>query len=300
MFGLTDEKGNGVILNSDDRNIFHFFFSRHMADTALKAVTAANVDAPKLKVSAFHLGKCWFKLIANPEQKFTLQKYGKEANRGDAAPLSSQQLVHFRLVPNAKDLMGARILTGLQPNDMEQLKEAVESPDPPKAMAIIQKAASNASGFKSPFNHIPIFAIAQMRVRQKDDEGNATGQAMLPLHLSTKTMSDTWKEFVHASPQFADADATLQLVELHKMIDMMQCDSDFDYRNIVFVTPSYDKDDQNNEPDDSDDDDSDNGGGGGDNGMNADYSGSSVEPFFEPYVSMEIFADTPGQTLVPL
>jgi len=286
-----------------------FFFSRHMADTALKAVQNANVDAPKLKVSTFHLGKCWFKLIANSEQKFKLQKYRKDANSGDEAgkeaQLSSQQLVHFRLVPNAKDLMGARILTGLKPGDMEQLKDAVESPNAPKAMPkameIIQKAANSASSFNTPFDHIPVFSIAQMRVRQKDGEGKATGEAMLPMHLSTKTMSDTWSNFIHTSPQFANAEATLQLVELHKMIDMMQCESDFDFRNIVFVMPSYDTDDQNNELDESDDDDSDDsGGGGGDNGMNADYNESSVEPFFEPFVSMEIFADTPGQALVQL
>lgn len=201
--------------------------------------------------------------------------------------------------------MGARILTGLKPGDMEQLKDAVESPNAPKAMPkameIIQKAANSASSFNTPFDHIPVFSIAQMRVRQKDGEGKATGEAMLPMHLSTKTMSDTWSNFIHTSPQFANAEATLQLVELHKMIDMMQCESDFDFRNIVFVMPSYDTDDQNNELDESDDDDSDDsGGGGGDNGMNADYNESSVEPFFEPFVSMEIFADTPGQALVQL
>ena len=100
---------------------------------------------------------------------------------------------------------------------MEQLKEAVANPDLPKAMAIIQKAAQNASSFTSPFNHIPVFSIAQMRVRQKDSEGNGTGASMLPVHLSSKTMSDTWNEFVRTSPQFADAEATLTLIELHKM-----------------------------------------------------------------------------------
>lgn len=301
VFGLTNEAGHGVILTSSDhRNIFHFFFSKHMADAALEEVKAANVDASKFKVSVFHLGKCWFKLITNSQPKFKLQKYRRDVNNGDEDQLSSEQLVHFRLVPNAKDLMGARILTGLKPSDMEHLKEAVENPDPPTAMAIIQKAAKSASSFTSPFDHIPVFAIAQMRVRQRDNEGNATGVAMLPVHLSSKTMRDTWNDFVHTSPQFADAQATLQLVELHKMIDMMQCESDFDFRNIVFVMPDYDKDTQNKEQDDSDDEDSDDHGGGGDNGMNADYNESSVEPFFEPFVSMEVFADTPGQSLVQL
>ena len=85
-----------------------------------------------------------------------------------------------------------------------------------------------------------------------------------------------------------------------RSVDMMQCESDFDFRNIVFVMPEYDKDVQNNELDDSDDDDSDDNGGG-DNGMNARCNEISVEPFFEPFVSMEVFADTTaGQSLVEL
>ena len=56
------------------------------------------------------------------------------------------------------------------------------------------------------------------------------------------------------------------------MIEMMQNESDFDFRNIVFIVPSYEKDTPNNE--DTDDSDSDDDTGGGDNGMTTD-SGSS-------------------------
>lgn len=297
VFGLTDEQGNGVVLSDGAGNsIFHFFFSRHMADAALKAVTDANAGAPPLRVAAFHLGKCWFRLINNKsgDQKFNLKKYGKDAQRGDDVTRE----VLFRLVPNMKDLMGARILTGLKPGDVERLKEAVEEPNPPKAMSIIQSAAnSEDSKFNTPFDEIPVFAIAQMRVRKKDENGNPSGANMMPFHLSTKTMSDCWNEFVDQSPQFADAEATLQLIELHKMVEMMQSESDFDFRSCVFIHPYYDKDGQGNDDNESDDDDSDDGGGG-DNGMRADDSGYGE---IEPFVSMEIFADTnDGHTLVPL
>ena len=210
--------------------------------------------------------------------------------------------VNFRLVPNMRDLLGARVLTGLQPGDVQQLKDAVEAPNAQKAISIIQKASSESNSFTNPFGQIPVFAIAQMRIRKKDEDGNPIGEPMLPMHFSTKTMSDTWNEFIHHSPQFSDAEATLQLVELHKMIEMMQADSDFDFRHVVFMVPSYDKDGQNNNNDiseDEDDSDDDDNGGGGDNGMKADiknYDEISIEPF----VSMEIFADSPGQTLVQL
>ena len=109
-------------------------------------------------------------------------------------------------------------MTGLKPGDMEALKDAVEETNQAKALSIIKNAAnSDTASFNSPFNQIPVFAIAQMRVRQKDASGNAEGNSMLPMHLSTKTMSETWNEFVRTCPEYADAEATLQLVELHKM-----------------------------------------------------------------------------------
>lgn len=162
--------------------------------------------------------------------------------------------------------MGAKILTGLKPGDVTNLKAAIEAPDAQKAISIIHQASNSATSFTKPFDQVPVFAISQMRVRKKDSEGNPEGEALLPMHLSTKTMTDTWKEFILHSPQFEDAEATLQLVELHSLVDMMQARSDFDFRKVVFITPSYENDEvdnDNSEDSNSDDDD----GGGGDNGM---------------------------------
>ena len=229
---------------------------------------------------------------------FALHKYGKDASNDDGGG-EITKAVHFRLVPNAKDLMGARILTGLTPVDVEQLKDAVMEPNPPKALSIIQSAANSATcSFKSPFDQIPVFAIAQMRVRKRDEKGEATGNNMIPFHFSTKTMSETWTEFIQQSPQFQDAEATLQLIELHKMIAMMQSESDFDFRNVVFIYPQYDKDGQDKDDSDDDNDDSDDGGGGGDNGMKTNDNAANYD--IEPFYSMEVFAAAPGQSLVTL
>ena len=299
MFGLTDEAGNGVITSNgpggNGDNIFHFFFSKHMADLALKQVSNANPSAPPLKVSAFHLGKCWFKLINKSGiQDYTLKKYGVEN------PTEITKRVHFHLVPNRKDLMGARILTGLSPGDVDSLKNAVENQDQSKAISIVQNAANNENAsFTGACNQIPVFTIAQMRVRRKDENGDGIGENLMPFHLSTKTMSDTWNEFVKQSPQYADAEATLQLIELHKMIEMMQNESDFDFRQIVFVLPIYDKDDIQKNDYDSDDDSDDDGGGGGDFGMKADNDANYDDMVIEPFVSMQVFANN-GESLVQL
>jgi len=115
VFGLTDEAGHGVILtSSDDRNIVNFFFSRADANAALE--TLKNVHSPsqaKLQVSVFHLGKLWFKLISNPHPKFNLLKCGKDVNNENEDQFS-EQVVQCHLIPNAKDLMGARVLAGLK------------------------------------------------------------------------------------------------------------------------------------------------------------------------------------------
>ena len=192
------------------------------------------------------------------------------------------KLKSYTFHPQSTDLMGARVLTGLQPGDVQKLKNSVETFDPSTALSIIQKANTQSTGFTKPFNQVPVFSIAQMRVRKKDEDGNPSGNAMLPMHLSTKTMTDTWNEFIENSPQFSEVDATLQLVELHNLVKMMQADSDFDFRNVVFITPTYEQNhEQNGEDDESDDDD----GGGGDNGMKASPSYDDADISVESFVS---------------
>lgn len=123
-----------------------------------------------------------------------------------------------------------------------------------------------------------------MRVRRKDEDGNPTGSSMLPMHLSTKTMTDTWNQFISHSPEFSDADATLQLVELHNLVKMMQEASDFDFRNVVFITPSFDQNTNDANEESESDDDSD-GGGGGDNGMMAESGYNNEDISVESFVS---------------
>jgi hypothetical protein len=78
---------------------------------------------------------------------------------------------------------------------------------------------------------------------------------------------------------------TIQLVELHQLVKLMQEESDFDFRSVILFTPSTE--DENNN-----DDDDDNDGGGGDFGLPVnDHSGEDdvmVEMFeCTPYVSMD-------------
>ena len=67
----------------------------------------------------------------------------------------------------------------------------------------------------------------------------------------------------------------------------MQADSDFDFRNVVFITPTYDQ--NNNEIDEDEESDDDDDGGGGDNGMMANA--------YQDEISVESFVSYSGHTL---
>lgn len=59
--------------------------------------------------------------------------------------------------------MGARVLTGLQPGDVQKLKDSVETTNPSAAISIIQKASTAAAGFTQSFDQIPVFAIGKFK-----------------------------------------------------------------------------------------------------------------------------------------
>lgn len=70
VFAVTDANGAGVVLKPDeDTSVFYFFFNPLAANATLTQLKSAN-DEMELKVSAFSLGKIWFKLLnADPNQE---------------------------------------------------------------------------------------------------------------------------------------------------------------------------------------------------------------------------------------
>lgn len=70
VFAVTDSNGAGVILKpDDDTSVFYFFFNPLAANATLTQLKKSN-EGMDLKVSAFSLGKIWFKLLnADPNQE---------------------------------------------------------------------------------------------------------------------------------------------------------------------------------------------------------------------------------------
>ena len=63
VFAVTDSNGAGVVLKPDgDTSVFYFFMSPMMANATLTTLKENNEEMD-LKISAFSLGKIWFKIL---------------------------------------------------------------------------------------------------------------------------------------------------------------------------------------------------------------------------------------------
>jgi len=63
VFAVTDSNGAGVVLKPDDSTSVFYFFLNPLAANATMAQLKGVNDNMDLKVSAFSLGKIWFKLL---------------------------------------------------------------------------------------------------------------------------------------------------------------------------------------------------------------------------------------------
>ena len=225
VFAVTDKEGAGVILKPEnDSSVFYFFLNPLQANATLGQLKANNEEMD-LKVSAFSLGKVYFDL---------LQKQGKKEDK--AADVSTNS-VQYRLVPDQRDLLGARMLLTMSPEDGEKLKES-GSMTPEMAQAAVQKAMTESPKFKENYNEIPVFTIAQMRMQKTDETDSATGEplTLLPMYFSLQNMVSTWQQFMSQAP--ADVQGTepaINLMSLHDLVGLMQKDSEIDFRHVVLV-----------------------------------------------------------------
>merc|ERR1711865_670322 len=148
-------------------SVFYFFMSPAMANATLETLKAQN-SGMELKVSTFSLGMIWFDMLhsAGEGREVTLKSPG-----GDDDESVSAMGIEYRLIPDTRDIMGARMLLTMDPEDGEKLK-AGGSLSPEDAQAAIEKAMTESPKFKETFNEIPVFMIAQMRMMKQAAEGD--------------------------------------------------------------------------------------------------------------------------------
>lgn len=232
VYAVTDSNGAGVVLKPEnDSSVFYFFLNSMQANATLQQLKGANAELD-LKVSAFSLGKIWFNLLNGQDDREVVLK----TPGGDDVEGQPTKGVEYRLVPDTRDLLGARMLLTMTPEDGEKLKEG-GSMTPEIAQAAIKKAMTESPKFKSTYNEIPVFTIAQMRMQKKPGEGeDGETITLLPMYFSLQNMVGTWQQFMAQAP--ADVQGTepaINLMSLHDLIEMMQKESEIDWRNVVLI-----------------------------------------------------------------
>mmetsp|Transcript_13148 Transcript_13148/g.15306 ORF Transcript_13148/g.15306 Transcript_13148/m.15306 type:complete len:352 (-) Transcript_13148:116-1171(-) len=230
VFAVTDSKGQGVVLKPDNEtSVFYFFMSPMMANATLQTLQGANEEMD-LKIAAFSLGKIWFSILnAGKDKEVTLKAPGSEGE-GEATTG-----VEYRLVPDTRDLMGARMLLTMDPSDSEKLKDG-GSLTPEDAQAAIKKAMTESPKFKDTYNEIPVFMIAQMRMQKQAAEGEEAAQ-LLPMYFSLQNMVGTWQQFMSQDPNASGVEPAINLMDLHELVAKMQEESEIDFRNVLLIPP---------------------------------------------------------------
>lgn len=232
VYAVTDDKGSGIVLKpDDDTSVFYFFMSPQMANATLTQLKGSN-DELQLRISAFSLGKIWFKVLkSNKDTTVKLKEPGS-----DGESITATQGVEYRLVPDTRDLLGARMLLTMDPEDGEALK-AGGSLTPEMAQAAIQKAMTSAPKFNSTYNEIPVFMIQQMRMQKQPAEGEDASelQTILPMYFNLQNMVALWQQFTSQSPDAKGVEPAINLMDLMELVEKMQEESEIDFRNVVLV-----------------------------------------------------------------
>ena len=236
VFAVTDSNGAGVVLKPDNEtSVMYFFFSPQMANATLAQLKSTN-DALDLKLSAFSLGKIWYKMLNNDQSEVKLKQPG--ADDAEAEVMAGVD-IEYRLVPDTRDLLGARMLLTMTPEDGEEMKKAGDTMTPELAQKAVEKAMTESPEFKENYNEVPVFLIAQMRMQKPAGEEGGEAKTILPMYFSLQTMVGTWQQFMGAQndPDLKDMEPAINVMNLHKLVKMMSEPSEIDFRSCLLLPP---------------------------------------------------------------
>jgi len=148
-------------------------------------------------------------------------------------------VIDYRLVPDSRDLMGARMLLTMNKEDGDRIKPNNELREK-DAQVLIDKAMTSSPKFNSSFNEIPIFMIYQMRMQNPEVGGEKVNiTQILPVYFSLQNMMETWQKCMRSKTSFGqNVEPAVYLMDLYEIVEKIQHDSLIDYRNIVLVPPS--------------------------------------------------------------
>ncbi len=238
VFAVTDSNGAGVVLKPDnDTSVMYFFFNPQMANATLSQLKSTN-DSLGLKLSAFSLGKIWYKMINSDENEQEVKLKQPGADDSEAEVLTGAS-IEYRLVPDTRDLLGARMLLTMTAEDGEEMKKAGDTMTPELAQKAVEKAMSESPEFKENYNEIPIFLIAQMRMQKPPSQEGEEAMTILPMYFSLQTMVATWQQFMASQNdlELKNMEPAINVMNLHKLVNMMKEPSEIDFRSCLLLPP---------------------------------------------------------------
>lgn len=229
VYAVTDSNGAGVVLKPDNQtSVFYFFMSSAMANATLQQLKGSNENLD-LKVSPFSLGKIWFNVLRSDKKEVKLQVPGNV----DSSAITSES-VEYRLVPDTRDLLGARMLLTMDGTEGEALKNG-EPLSQEAAQNAIKKAMTSAPKFNSTYDEIPVFLIQQMRIQKQAEESEGEPQMLVPMYFSLQNMVQVWQQFTSQSEETKGMEPAINLMDLFELVGKMQEESEIDFRNVLLV-----------------------------------------------------------------
>lgn len=238
VFAVTDPNGAGVVLKPDNyTSVMYFFFSAQMANATLAQLKGTN-DGLDLKLSAFSLGKIWYKMLDSNQKQEDIKLKQPGADDSEAQILAGGN-VEYRLVPDTRDLLGARMLLTMTPEDGEEMKKAGDSMTPQLAEKAVEKAMTQSPEFRENYNEVPVFLIAQMRMQKPAGDEGGEAKTILPMYFSLQTMVATWQQFMSSqkNAEMKDMEPAINVMNLHKLVEMMKAPSEIDFRSCLLLPP---------------------------------------------------------------
>jgi len=235
VFMVTDKNGSAVVFRQNESSICYFFMSPIMANATL-AQLQDSTENMELQVSAFSLGRIWFRIL---KENRTQEVQIKVPGSSDILENETIKGVEYRLIPDTRDLLGARMLLTMDATEAVKDGGALT---PEVAQAAIKKAMTSSPKFNGTYNEIPVFVIQQMRVVKQganaDQKLDKEPETMLPMYFSLQNMVSTWKKFTSQSPETTGLEPAINLLDLFEMVEKMQQDSTVDWRNVILMPPN--------------------------------------------------------------
>mmetsp|Transcript_19567 Transcript_19567/g.40849 ORF Transcript_19567/g.40849 Transcript_19567/m.40849 type:complete len:346 (-) Transcript_19567:41-1078(-) len=234
IYSITDSTGQGVVLKNPTTgsSIFYFYVSPGMANATMGELKKSNPSLD-LQITAYRLGQVYFKILKNSTTTSSDVKLVK-GDKVESSPVSSS--VDYRLVPDTRDLIGARMLLTMSSKDGEELEKAGGMTQE-IAQKTIKRAMTESEKFNSTYNEIPVFMIQQMRIQTKATPSNPS-QQMLPMYFSLSDMVGVWQEFANQDDKAKGQEPAIHLMELDELVSNMMAGGEIDFRSILLMGAS--------------------------------------------------------------